>query len=150
MQPNDVVSAARQYVGVRFRHQGRTAEEGLDCLGLLIVVSHRLGLRWPKTLRAKMRERDYSHLPNEAYLRESLELFLQPSRFAKPEMADIALMRIEGRAQHLGIIAQHPVHHSHSIIHAYAPARKVVEHRLDDDTEHAIVMRYRLPQLAEN
>lgn len=34
-----VLAEARALLGVRFMHQGRMAEHGLDCLGLLLVVA---------------------------------------------------------------------------------------------------------------
>jgi hypothetical protein len=38
-----VVSAAREWIGVPFRHQGRT-RDGVDCAGVVIKVAHALGL----------------------------------------------------------------------------------------------------------
>jgi cell wall-associated NlpC family hydrolase len=40
----DIITAARAYLNVRYAHQGRSRVEGLDCVGLLIVVGHDLGV----------------------------------------------------------------------------------------------------------
>lgn len=37
------MAAARKYVGVPFRHQGRHCRDGLDCLGLIVQVARDLG-----------------------------------------------------------------------------------------------------------
>lgn len=144
MQPDTIIDAARRYIGVRFRHQGRSACTGVDCLGLLVCVSQDLGLGWPQQLHKKMQENDYSHLPDEQYLRNSIEMFLWASSASTPRPGEIALMKVDGRVQHLGIIAMHPIHEVPTIIHAYAPARKVVEHVLDNRWHAAIMQRYKL------
>lgn len=38
-----IVEAARSYLGIRFRHQGRD-KSGLDCVGLLVLISRDCGL----------------------------------------------------------------------------------------------------------
>jgi hypothetical protein len=38
-----IVETARSYKGVPYQDQGRTREEGLDCVGELIVVAHDIG-----------------------------------------------------------------------------------------------------------
>jgi cell wall-associated NlpC family hydrolase len=38
-----IVEEARKYLGVRFRHQGRTVA-GIDCAGLILNVGNDLGL----------------------------------------------------------------------------------------------------------
>jgi cell wall-associated NlpC family hydrolase len=39
----DIVAAARTYLGVPWRHQGRT-RAGLDCAGLIVMVARDLAL----------------------------------------------------------------------------------------------------------
>ena len=40
--PAQIITAARAYLGAPFRHQGRSAQ-GLDCVGLLVLVARALG-----------------------------------------------------------------------------------------------------------
>ena len=40
---NEIVSVAKGLIGVRYRHQGRN-QSGLDCVGLVILTAHLLGL----------------------------------------------------------------------------------------------------------
>lgn len=42
-----VVACARSYIGVPFRHMGRTRQEGLDCIGLPLAVMRDLGIPFP-------------------------------------------------------------------------------------------------------
>lgn len=39
-----VVDAARRWVGTKWRHQGRSLVHGIDCAGLVIVVAQELGI----------------------------------------------------------------------------------------------------------
>lgn len=43
LAPGILVAQARTYLGVPWRHQGRT-RAGLDCVGLIVRVAHDLGL----------------------------------------------------------------------------------------------------------
>lgn len=43
MDRNGIVTAARSYLGVKWRHRGRD-RTGLDCIGLLLVTGKALGL----------------------------------------------------------------------------------------------------------
>ena len=40
--PAQIIATARSYLGAPFRHQGRSAQ-GLDCVGLLVLVARALG-----------------------------------------------------------------------------------------------------------
>lgn len=41
----DILSAARLMLGTPYHHQGRTPGVGLDCIGLVMAVAARLGVR---------------------------------------------------------------------------------------------------------
>lgn len=40
----DIVTAARKYIGVRWHHQGRTRNVGLDCAGIFVVSAADIGI----------------------------------------------------------------------------------------------------------
>jgi len=88
----------------------------------------------------------YSHLPCTKKLRTGLECSLRKKPDATLAATDIVLLNVQGRAQHLGIIAPYALDEGWSIIHAYAPARKVVEHRMDACWKKAIAEVYGLPE----
>ena len=144
-----VIASARGYMGVRFAHQGRARQTGVDCLGLLILVSEEVGLSFEAQLPRALDRTDYGTYPNEEFLRERLEKILTPVPSDQMREADVLLLAIDGRAQHLALVTDYPIAGELGMIHAYAPARKVIEHRLDESWRKAIVGVYRLPLKAE-
>lgn len=131
----EMTACARGWLGTRFQHQGRlkrTAAHpgGVDCLGLLVGVAEELQLqdrRGRPLAQADMR--DYAHLPDTAQLRRRLAAALQEAAPDAPREGDVLLLAIDGRAQHLGLVSRYGS--GAGLIHAYAPARGVVEHALD-------------------
>lgn len=131
-----IVACARNWIGTRFHHQGRVKKAichngGVDCLGLLIGVARELDLRAKTGIPLSALDvTDYSHYPDVNHLRSVLEdaLELVPAEVIAP--GNVALMNIDGNPQHLGIISSSDV--GLGLIHAYAPARAVVEHAIDN------------------
>ncbi len=139
-----VVAAARGWLGTRFHHQGRirktaTHKGGVDCLGLLIGVAIECGLlsRLGTPLQHHD-ELDYPHYPDSVHLQEVLGNLLYPVDVSAVSAGDVVLMNIDSNPQHLAIAT------NTGIIHAYAPARAVVEHALDAWWRERIVAVYRL------
>ena len=122
----DVIEVAREYLGVRWHHQGRNCV-GIDCIGLVFAVAHRLGLSTYHTA-------DYGRLPDGQCLRRLLAEHMDFTIVTQP--GDVLLMRIEKQPQHVGIMTDI------GIIHAYVQARKVVEHRIDDVWRDRIIAAY--------
>ena len=128
-----IVVQARTWLGTPFKHQGRKKGVGVDCLGLLVGIAEELNLQDERGKPlAAFDALDYGHLPDEKRLWRGLKSCLSPNR-----EGNIALFHIDGTARHLGIIARDKAYRT--LIHAYAPARKVVEHRLDEMWESRIV-----------
>lgn len=103
MNPDLVVSAARQWLGTPYRHQAATLGAGCDCLGLLRGVWRTLYGDEPMTVppyRADMRDPAYA-----GALRAAAERFLVP---ADGELAagQVVLFRLNGMAEakHCGIL----------------------------------------------
>ena len=145
MMSTEIIASARSYIGTRFMHQGRlkkTAKHkgGVDCLGLLAGVARECGLR-SKTgeLLADVDEFNYPHYPDTTRLRAMLSTHLHEVAGGSFRAADIALFERDGRAQHMGILSENG-----SLIHAYAPARCVVEHALDEYWRKKLVAVYRV------
>lgn len=156
-----LIEEARTWLGTPFRHQGRIRGVGCDCLGLLIGVAKALDLQGREG--QKLAEWDslaYGHFPNEETLWGGLSAALYPTE--NLAAGCIVLMAIDGRAQHLGIVGvvnqesrirnQEKNHDSCfmlndsetlTLIHAYAPHRKVVEHRLSEEWQERIVGVFR-------
>jgi cell wall-associated NlpC family hydrolase len=115
----EVVAAARELVGVRFQHQGRT-QFGVDCVGVPIVVGKRLGIL-PRTMRLP----NYGRMPSPALL-EHVESYMIPC--AAPMVAPMAgtMVAIAWRSNplpsHVAICT------GATLVHAYESAGRVVEH----------------------
>jgi cell wall-associated NlpC family hydrolase len=122
----EIINAARNYLGVRYKHQGRT-RFGLDCLGLVVRVAHDLSL-------SNEDSTDYGSVPDGKRLMREMDARLDITMNAKP--GDVLLMRFDKNPQHLAIMTDK------GIIHSYAQVRGVVEHRLDDEWAKRIVRSY--------
>lgn len=109
-----IIIEARSFVGVKFRHQGRS-HQGVDCAGLLYCVfDYVVGLNgnyeeYPNQLKSGMvfrKMRDYGDRISQ--------------KDAGP--GDVILMNFQGSSTHLGILTEH------GVIHADGPLGRVVEH----------------------
>ncbi len=142
MQHDNIATQARIWVGVPYLHQGR-ARTGIDCLGLLIKVAEALALRGRDGQLLTLADRlDYSIWPDVKAFQSALEQTLEPVTTLKSGL--VALFSLCGRAQHVGLLADYP-QGGISLIHAYAPLRCVVEHRLDNAWKRRLCGLYQIP-----
>ncbi|MBI2801233.1 MAG: peptidase P60 [Gammaproteobacteria bacterium] len=132
--PAAIIAAARGYLGTPFHHQGRVRGVGVDCAGLLVCTARDLGAT-PLDLP------NYDHEPDPKVIREYLNAQMQFVRPQEATLADVLLMQFPrhrvGFATHLAILTDI------GIIHAYAPARKVVETALEGPFRTGIMGAYR-------
>ncbi len=138
----NIVACARGWIGTRFHHQGRLKKSdkhkgGVDCLGLLIGVADELNLPF-----TKHDEFNYSHYPDTQRLRDNLANAMQEIPKENIEIGDVLLLSIDDNPQHLAIVSE--IAGEFSIIHAYAPARGVVEHVLDSWWQERVVAVFRV------
>jgi cell wall-associated NlpC family hydrolase len=116
------LAAARAYVGVRWRHQGRNSR-GVDCIGLVAAALKDCGIEGND-------DRSYERVPDGIRLRAGLtERFGEPVLQWRP--GDVVLMRwatTNGLESHVGILAT--FNDQWTLLHAFAGERRVVEHRL--------------------
>lgn len=117
------IAAARGYLGVRFRHQGRSMR-GVDCVGLCIVAMSAIG-------RPCFDAKAYSREPLTQGLRAALVRNLgDPVPHESMREGDVVLMAFVGEPSHTGIVTNYP-DGGFAILHTFAQIRKVVEHRMD-------------------
>jgi hypothetical protein len=135
-----VVAQARTWLGTRWQHQGRVRGAGVDCAGLLVCVAQSLGLRVTDVP-------GYGRQPLGDTLRRLCEQQLVPVPLAALQPADVLLLRFNTEPQHLALVGDHPA--GLSLLHAYAQARRVVEHRLDALWLGRAVAGYAFAELAE-
>lgn len=113
MTPEAVIAEARTWLGVPYRHQGRT-RLGIDCVGLPIVVGQALGL-WPPRFEIA----NYGRLPS-AELAERVQAHCQRIPQAIP--GALIMIAWTRTAAHVAICT------GTTMIHAYESVGRVVEH----------------------
>jgi hypothetical protein len=111
----DVISAARDWIGVRWLHQGRN-RAGIDCAGLLIQIHLELNLPVED-------KTGYKRTPNALDFLNHIRR--QTTFCATPMPGSIAVFRQEVMPCHTGIFAEK--NGILTIIHADATQGKVLE-----------------------
>jgi len=120
------IAAARSYLGVRYRHQGRS-ERGVDCVGLPILALRAIGHECEDLF-------GYSPTPDGSTLQANVEKHLGPP-VERWTPGDIVLMRWYERdkvyCNHVGILAAAPYGNRWTLLHSHSLEKRVVEHALD-------------------
>lgn len=127
-----ILAAARACLDTPFAHQGRVPGVALDCAGLVLAVANTVGV-------PALDFQGYGRQPFAGQLEAALaaQPCLEPVALADRQPGDILLLRIAHDPQHLAILGEG------TLIHAWADAGQVCEHRLDARWEARIVAVYR-------
>jgi cell wall-associated NlpC family hydrolase len=129
-----VVAEARNWVDVKWRHQGRNAN-GVDCVGLIVMVCQTLGL---SDYDSTNYGRDPDPMKFLPHFTNGGAVRINP-KDAKD--GDLVIFRQDKFPCHSGILAT--MHGARSVIHAHAGRHKVKEELVPDDAP--IVACYHLP-----
>lgn len=127
-----VASAAREWIGTPWHHQGRLKGVGVDCAGLVLGVAHGLGL-------SDFAFTGYGHRPDPDVLGGFCRNMMAPVLISDARLGDVLLINVDRVPQHLAIFTDL------GMVHAFAPLRRVVEHRIDEDWSARIVAAFRMP-----
>lgn len=96
---NEIIEAARQMLGVRFRHQGRDEVNGVDCVGFLVKIGETIG--YPHIFDVE----GYRRVPSANTIRETLRLNCDEIAVKDVGRGDIFLMRLGGiKPRHAAIL----------------------------------------------
>ncbi|TVO75145.1 NlpC/P60 family protein [Sedimenticola selenatireducens] len=125
----DIVIEAKTWIGTPFHHQAAVKRVGCDCAGMVKGVWRELGNDVSKV------PVDYPRTPSGGNLVRILIEFLD--RTVTPKAGDVILFTLLNEPQHLGILTD-----KNTVIHAYQPFGKVVEHRLDDKWKRRVTAYY--------
>lgn len=128
-----VVLQARTWLHTPYHHQGRLKGVGVDCAGLIIGVAHELGL-------SSFDIEGYTARPNGDSLHQACQAQMQALTIEQLCPGDVLLFRFDAHPGHLGFLSG-----TDTLLHAYLPRRKVVEHSLDAAWWRQVVGCYRLP-----
>ena len=114
-----IVEAARKYLGVKFRHQGRSRATGVDCAGLVICTLRDIGMTPADST-------DYNMTPDPVQMLSVIVQNAVEIPVADMMPGDVLWMRFATEPQHVAIVTEN------GIIHSYSNRGKVVEHALND------------------
>lgn len=129
-----IVAAARSFVGVPWRHLGRS-RAGVDCIGLVLLALREADVEVPDPA-------PYEREPQGPRLLDGIRAHAM--QVARHEPGDVLLFRMGVYGAHVGIASTHATWHVPAVIHAYAPHRMVVEAPIDSETRRALVGAFRL------
>lgn len=139
----EVAAQARGWIGVPWKHQGRT-RNGCDCGGLVGAVAMALGIVptdwWEHVFDPQFG--GYSRQPAHGTLQRVCELFMH--RVDEPQVGDVLLMSFTGEPQHLAIVGDYR-HGGLSMIHALSNVGRVAEHRFSPEWRSRVVACYGMP-----
>lgn len=142
---SQLADAARQFIGVPFRHRGRTAR-GLDCVGLGIAAYATCGISVPDFLL-------YGREPFKDGLVSRMKLALgEPLKVAPVSMGDlhdgdVVLIRYLKDPHHMAIIGSraYGIAEELTMIHAEGVHGRVLEQRLTPDVVERVTHVFRRP-----
>lgn len=131
-----LLAIARQWLGTPWHHQGALKGVGCDCAGLVMGVAREAGL-------ADVAVSGYPRLPRDHQLEGYCDQHMQrvPREAMRP--GDVAAFRYGADPQHLGFIGEQGG--QLTLIHALAPARRVVETILAEPWCSRLAIVYRIP-----
>lgn len=136
----DVVAAARGWLGVPWRHQGRS-RAGVDCAGLLIAIARELRL-------ADVDVGAYPMHADGSSLRSLCGAYMTSIPIGDAAAGDVVLLcfRAGMPESHLALVTDYP-RGGLALLHALNRAHGggVIEHRLDAHWRRTITAAYRMP-----
>jgi len=128
----ELIDAARQWVGVKYMHQGRT-RFGIDCIGLIIEVGKEVGI-----LPQEFDQVNYSRLPTSKSQLLS-EIAARCEQTKTPEPASLLVIQWTREPYHVAICT------GTTLIHSSATVGRVVEHGYRPPWPALTLSSWRLP-----
>lgn len=123
------INSLRRYIGVRFRHQGRS-RLGLDCVGLVVVAAHDAGIQTDA-----IKVSGYARIPTDAdfdywcgkYCIELPYNRLQPvQRQIKPGDLISFWIDVQGIPRHIAVYTGTDIQGRPTMIHSHAKEERGV------------------------
>ena len=135
LRASEIIHEARQWIGVPWRHQGRS-RMGVDCVGLIVVVAAKFGLH-PTGDVPNYGRRAFDQSLLESLAANGCER-IAPRYF---EPADVIAFHHGHLTCHLGLAAP-----DGRLIHSFARRRRVVEEPLGEWWLERMTSAWRLPE----
>lgn len=130
----EIVARARDWIGVPWRHQGRSRQSGVDCVGLIVVVAGALDLPLEDMT-------DYQRQSDGVMLLQELHRRFEVIPISHFKIGDIGVFQEGGFPLHVGFL--NPDCRGGTVIHAHARRRQVLEENLPAYGQPVAVFRFR-------
>ena len=141
-----IVDETRRLIGVKWVHQGRNREGGLDCVGLIVELARVFD--WPHVIEGDMI--GYSLYPDGEMLKAKMkELFHPMPEDYIYQQGDLLCYWIDhpSRPCHVGLVTE--FNGMPAFVHVYSDAGKVIESPIDWKWEKRIDSVYMWRAVAE-
>ncbi|MGB8437639.1 MAG: NlpC/P60 family protein [Burkholderiales bacterium] len=135
----DVVTTARTYLGVPWRHQGRS-RLGLDCAGLVVLIGRELEL-------SDHDRTGYSRHAQGLGFVDAFREAMDSVPLASMRLGDVLLFADEAYPCHCGILSE--ARGTPHFLHAHAPRRKVMEEPLSAEWRQKLRFAFRFRGLED-
>lgn len=121
-----LAESARKYLGVKFRHRGRSAH-ALDCAGLVRVSYADLGVELEDyTLYSPEPARHGPKLTDYMIRALGQPIATEPVPYSSMQDGDVVVIRYEREPHHVAIVGTHPLGYL-SLVHAHGLHGRVLE-----------------------
>lgn len=118
---DDIVAEAREWLGTPFHHQARAKNAGVDCIGLIVAIAKKFGFAHTDIAA-------YPHQPIHGIFINAINAQTLLVPLDDVQIGDMLLFKFEAEPQHIALVSEtYPL----TMIHAYAQARRCVEHEVD-------------------
>jgi len=133
---DSLIEEARKYLGVPWKHQGRSMK-GVDCVGFLLLAFKHINVNIIEI-------KGYSKSPDGIALKKIMDEQPNLKRVHYPYLpGDVVLFRIRKHPQHVALLTG--TKENLKMIHSYnGGAKKVIEHDFAEYWRNKIVSVYRL------
>lgn len=132
--------AARNYLGVPFRHQGRNPAIGIDCVGLVVCCARDCGISTEADFAG------YGTDPAHGLLEQQLDLAFGASVGGELQPGDVVAIDFKGATRHVAIVAER-AGGGLNLIHTNFSTQCVTEAILNEKWRSRITRTYR-PEIA--
>ncbi len=130
MDMKNIDEIAKSWIGTKFKFQGRSKEEGCDCIGLILGIGEIIGFVSKTGASAsEIGNNNYNFRSNRLLIKEVLDREFYPN-------GNIVLLNY-GTHYHLGIITS-----EETIIHAHISKRAVISCAFDDFYKEKVIATY--------
>lgn len=146
MTRDQIIAEARTWIGVPWRHKGRS-RTGVDCAGMPLEVLRTCGAEIPSELLSL----EYGAQPDGYALLDLLKAHLQSVPVKARRPGDVAVFLDNRNPRHIGILSmkngrEHVVHARYSEVRE---KRKVVETPLEGEMWNRLVCVFGIPSIED-